>query len=316
MNERRRRRPGLPPGITTEPAADVTHDGAWLRLRAAPLRPPIAEASFVLTAVQIDNRINETIDGFELWVRADAVAAAERELGGYQREAATDGPPPPAPPSIDTGALGILAYLLVIWAVPFLQGQAPFGDRMLDVGRMQAGLILAGEWWRTFTALTLHADSGHIIANSAFGALFGIYVGRGLGSGVGWLLVLLAGAGGNALNAYMQASAFSSIGASTATFGALGLFAGVTWGRGEMRRGMGWRRNLAPLFAGFALVVWTGTGGENTDVAAHFTGFGCGAALGIAAARIPRPWLGLPAQIAAGAAGLALVAGAWRLALW
>ena len=47
-----------------------------------------------------------------------------------------------------------------------------------------------------------------------------------------------------------------------------------------LRRGSGWRRGVAPLFAGFALVVWTGTGGENTDVAAHFTGFGAGVALG------------------------------------
>lgn len=287
----------------------------WVRLHHAPVRPPVAEAAFVLTAVEIPNAVEEGVDGFELWVHPEDAARAESELQRYHQEEADVRPPPPATPPVDSGAAGIVGYLLVIWAIPFLQSQAPFGDAMLDAGRMQAGRVAMGEWWRTFTALTLHADSGHILSNSAFGALFGIYVGRALGSGVGWLLVLLAGAGGNAVNSLLQADGFSSIGASTATFGALGLFAGVTWARGEMRGGMGLRRGLAPLFAGFALVVWTGTGGENTDVAAHFTGFGCGALLGMVAARVPRAQLRPGLQGIAAGLALALVGLAWALAL-
>jgi membrane associated rhomboid family serine protease len=287
----------------------------WVRLREAAVRKPVAEAAFVLTAVQIDNRVTETIDGFELWVRAASAADAEAELADYREEQASQKPPAPPPKPLDSGALGILGYLLVIWSVPFLQGQAPFGRDMLNLGRMQAGLVQMGEWWRTFTALTLHADSGHILSNSVFGALFGIYIARGLGSGVSWLLVLLAGAGGNAINAWLQNDTFSSIGASTATFGALGLFAGLTWGRGEMTGGMGWRRSVAPLFAGFALVVWTGTGGENTDVAAHFTGFGCGVLLGIIASVVPRARLTLPVQLSCAVIAVALVLLAWSAAL-
>jgi Rhomboid family. len=141
-------------------------------------------------------------------------------------------------------------------------------------------------------------------------------VARGLGSGVGWLLVLLAGALGNGANALIQADAFRSIGASTATFAALGLFAAVAWVRGEIRRGRGWRRALAPLFAGFALVVWTGTGGENTDVAAHFTGFGAGVLLGALVGRLRRDLLAKPAlQLAAGGLALVVPALAWSIAL-
>lgn len=305
----------LPGGFPTRAPAAPALDG-WLCLRRAPVRAPIGEAAYVLTAMGIDHRIEETIEGFELWVRADRAADAEDELADYQDEAPLRAPPAPAPAPIDSGLFGVLGYLLVIWAVPFLQGQAAFGTRMLDAGRMQAALILNGEWWRTITPLTLHADSGHILANSAFGALFGVYVGRALGSGIGWLLVLLAGAGGNAVNAFLQDSAFSSIGASTGVFGALGLYAGVTWGRGEMRRGSDWRRSLAPLFAGFALVVWTGTGGENTDVGAHFTGFGCGALLGILAAVVPRGRLTAPLQAGSALVALGLLATAWWRALW
>jgi membrane associated rhomboid family serine protease len=292
------------------------NDPRWVCLRTEPARGPVAEAGFVLTAVQIDNVVRETVDGWTLWVHHDDAARAEAELRGYRHEAAEETAPPPPAPAVDKGFAGVAGFLLVIWAIPFLQGSAPFGDLMSEAGRNFAGLVRAGEWWRVVTALTLHADSGHILSNSAFGALFGIYVGRALGSGVGWLAILLAGAGGNAVNSLLiQADAFRSIGASTATFGALGVYAGCVWIRGEIRRGAGWRRAVAPLFAGFALVVWTGTGGENTDVAAHFTGFGCGVALGVAAGRLPRAVLALPVQILAGAGALALVALAWVTAL-
>mgnify|MGYP005844348313 CR=1 FL=1 len=310
------RPPGDPFGRPTRDPPGIAQPGNhWVRLRTSVPRKPIAEAAFVLTAVQIDNRIEETIEGFELWVRAAAVAEAEAELADYREEQAAQKAPEPPPEPVDSGALGILGYLLTIWAVPFLQGSAPFGADMLNVGRMQAGLVQMGEWWRTFTALTLHADSGHILSNSVFGAFFGIYIARGLGSGVGWLLVLIAGAGGNMINAWLQNDAFSSIGASTATFGALGLFSGLTWGRGEMSGGMGWRRSVAPLFAGFALVVWTGTGGENTDVAAHFTGFGCGVLLGIAASSVPRERLTLQVQLWSAAIAFTIVLLAWSAAL-
>lgn len=288
----------------------------WHAIRIGRHRGTLAEMGLVLTAVGIPHRLEERIEGWTLLVDEGHVAQALEELGDYQEEQSGEAPPPEIAPPVDDGRWGILGFLVVIWAVPYLQGEAPFGADMLRAGRMQAGLVEVGEWWRTITALTLHGDSGHILSNSAFGAFFGLYVARGLGSGVGWLLVLLAGALGNGANALIQADAFSSIGASTATFAALGLFAAVAWARGEIRRGSGWRRGVAPLFAGFALVVWTGTGGENTDVAAHFTGFGAGAVLGALSGQLPRDAFARPAlQLGAGALALALPVLAWRLAL-
>ena len=290
-------------------------DPHWTALHTGRRHATAVEMGLVLTAVGIPYRLEERIDGWTLLVAgADAHRAVE-ELAGYLDEQAEHAPPPPPAPAVDDGRWGVAGFLLVIWAVPFLQGQASFGADMLVAGRMHAGAVEAGEWWRTITALTLHGDAGHILSNSAFGAFFGLYVARGLGSGVGWLLVVLAGALGNGANALIQADAFRSIGASTATFGALGLFSAVAWVRGEIRRGSGWRRSLAPLFAGFALLVWTGTGGENTDVAAHLTGFAAGALLGAMAGRLPRAVLTLPAQLSAGTLALAAPALAWWLAL-
>ena len=288
----------------------------WQAVRAGRHAGTAAELKLVLTAVGIPHRLEEHVDGWTLYVEASRAHEAVEELGDYQDESAAEPAPVTVTAPLDDGRRGIAGFLIVIWAVPFLQGEAPFGGAMLEAGGMHAGRVEAGEWWRTLTALTLHGDSGHILSNSAFGAFFGLYVARGLGSGLGWLLVVLAGALGNGANALIQADAFRSIGASTATFAALGLFSAVAWARGEIRRGRGWRRALAPLLAGFALVVWTGTGGENTDVMAHFTGFGAGVVLGALAGRLPRETISGPAvQAGAGALALGLPVLAWWLAL-
>jgi membrane associated rhomboid family serine protease len=147
------------------------------------------------------------------------------------------------------------------------------------------------------------------VANSLFGALFGLFVGRYLGSGFGWLLVLISGALGNALNAWLRPEAFSSIGASTATFAALALGAAFVWRRGYFRGG-GLRRGFAPIFGGIALLAFTGIGGGRTDVIAHFAGFGVGLCAGLLAASFDIRRLGKSGQyISAGLAfGLLLLA--------
>jgi membrane associated rhomboid family serine protease len=75
------------------------------------------------------------------------------------------------------------------------------------------------------TALTLHADLAHVLSNALACLVFVTAVAWWLGPGVGTWLVLLAGAGGNALTALVHGPASVSGGASTAIFGALGILA-------------------------------------------------------------------------------------------
>lgn len=286
-------------------------DTAWICI-ARGARETLLEASLVLTAVSIDHRIEADDYTFVLLVPATLAARATSELQTYDHENRLLPAPAPSLFTIDSGWIGVLGYLLVIWMLPWLEANWAFAWR--EAGNMQAGLVRNGEWWRCITALTLHADLGHIIANSAFGAVFGLFVGRYLGSGFGWLLVLISGALGNGLNAWIQLDEFRSIGASTATFGALGLGAAYVWRRGYFK-GRGWRRGLTPVFAAIALLVYTGVGGENTDVVAHFMGFAAGVALGILAATFDVRRLGVSGQYLAGMAAVGLVTLAWRLAL-
>jgi hypothetical protein len=75
-------------------------------------------------------------------------------------------------------------------------------------------------------------------------------------------------------------------------------------------------RNASALVAGLALLAFTGTGGENTDILAHFAGFLVGAATGALCARLPMPPPGRSGvQLSAGLAALGLLALAWTLAL-
>src|SRR5204863_362939 len=103
-----------------------------------------------------------------------------------------------------------------------IPGRSPRSIRF-ERGGADAERIVAGEWWRTVTALTLHADAPHVIGNAGASAVLVGAVGHQLGPGVGLCVLLLAGAGGNALTAAAHGTHHDSVGASTAMFGAIGI---------------------------------------------------------------------------------------------
>jgi len=175
-------------------------------------------------------------------------------------------------------------------------------------------LIRAGEWWRTVTALTLHSGLQHLAGNLAFGIMFGLFAGRLLGSGVAWLAIVVAAATGNALNTLLLDSAHRAIGASTAVFAALGLVTGFVW-RGKLMAQDRWPYRLGPIVGGFALLMYTGTGGENTDIGAHLMGFLCGLAAGMLLTAARDHLASRRLQLVCGFGAIALIGGAWLVAI-
>jgi membrane associated rhomboid family serine protease len=173
--------------------------------------------------------------------------------------------------------------------------------------------MLDGEWWRAVTALTLHADARHLLGNAVSGVLLVTAVCRQLGPGLGLWLLLLAGAGGNAITAAAHGGNHVSVGASTALFGALGLLAALRIAPGRV--GTRARRAWVVGAASLLLLALFGVGPE-ADILAHLFGFLVGGGLGLlttrALLRLPPP----PAQwVLLGLAGLT-VAGAWVVALF
>jgi rhomboid protease GluP len=181
-------------------------------------------------------------------------------------------------------------------------------------GSADAHKISNGEIWRTVTALTLHADIAHAASNAAAIAVFFGAASSMLGVGLGGALILMAGAGANLANAFLQGSPHVSVGASTSVFGAVGLLGGVgAIVRG--RRALSGRRAWLPIAAALALFGMLGTGGERVDVGAHLLGLLVGSVLGIVIAFVaPRP-LGFRIQWTCGGAAVAVLIYCWILAL-
>jgi rhomboid protease GluP len=276
-------------------------------------RPSCQERAFMLHAVGIASQLVPDGRYWMLLVQAADAPAATAQLRRYdfenpprRRAAELEAPYPGA-------WLGSAGYAAVMLLVGYLAGASAFNADWLASGALLTGAVRHGEIFRAVTALTLHLDVGHLLANLGFGVVFGLLAGQILGPGVAWVSILAAAAAANLLNAFIQPEMHASVGASTAVFATLGMLAGLEWRRRSSapeRRAQRW----APLVAGVFLLAFTGTGGEHTDVLAHLTGFVMGAAAGVAHAawRVPR---GRSAQLAAGLASLIAVGGAWAMAL-
>jgi membrane associated rhomboid family serine protease len=182
------------------------------------------------------------------------------------------------------------------------------------VGSGVAGSIVHGQWWRAVTALTLHSDFMHVTANALSFILFLSALGRWLGGGVALLATLLAGIAGNLLTAYVYGSPHNVVGASTATFAALGLLAGLQFIRRYSARTVGrGKRAFLAVAASLGILAMLGAG-ERVDMLAHATGLGFGLGFGLLLGRFVRRVLGVRVQAICLFATAATVAGAWLLA--
>ncbi|MEP6664313.1 MAG: rhomboid family intramembrane serine protease, partial [Verrucomicrobiota bacterium] len=116
---------------------------------------------------------------------------------------------------------GGIAPCLLFVAI-FLLSETP-GSSLKTAGLMDSKAVSAGQWWRLFTAICLHGDTAHLIANVTTGfILFGMAMAR-YGAGLALLASYLAGAGGNFAGYFLYSEMHRSLGASGMIMGALGL---------------------------------------------------------------------------------------------
>lgn len=278
-------------------------------------RARCAERALVLTAVDIAAEIRFDGAEFILCVLDQDAARALTHLRQYDRENVPAPPPPPAPRLYDHAWIGAALYVAVLLVVAFAISNGWGRTDAFELGALDAGRVQGGQWWRAWTALTLHLSANHLLSNLGGGVWFGYLAARQLGSGMAWLLIVTGAALANGLEAQWGPADYRSVGASTAVFTALGLMAAHSWwARRPLRQSRA--RRWAPLVAGAVLLGWLGTAGEGTDIIAHLLGFlvGClfGAVTGFrsvahALDRVPQ-WF-------AGVVALASIAAAWVFAL-
>jgi len=286
---------------------------AGTAVRVTADRRRIDEWATVLAAAGIPYRSRSRLDGWALIVAARDADAALETLDAYDRENRVETPEArraAVAPIRGAASVGAIVGLALI---AFFAVSGPRADRSAWFvrGGASAERIVAGEWWRTVTALTLHADAPHVVSNAAASAVLIGAVSYQFGPGVGLWLVLLAGIGGNALTAIVRGAHYESVGASTALFGAIGILAATqAMARGRLPLA---RKRWRVIAASLALLALLGAG-PDADLVAHLFGLLIGGGLGLVAALVG-PWPLRPLTQWALAVGVGLfVTGAWRLA--
>ena len=200
-------------------------------------------------------------------------------------------------------------YLASIYAI-----NAAHDHALRTVGELDSAATRAGQWWRTFTAVSLHADLAHLSSNLVIGCvLLGLAMAR-YGVGGTLLAAYLAGVAGNLAGLGFYPRPYHGLGASGMVMGALGLLAVhsvADWRRSGPLTKPFWRG----LLAGALLFVLLGLD-PHTDVLAHTGGFIAGAVLGVLLGggsehRRPRP----AADLTACGVTIGLMAWSWWRAL-
>ncbi|MES2921962.1 MAG: rhomboid family intramembrane serine protease [Verrucomicrobiota bacterium] len=268
----------------------ITETEEWVQVGHYPTLEQAYDHGLVILAMGESCQVTEAATPGEFDLHAEALPAGRIsvELDAYGKDAALPVARSPIAGEWTRHSPG-WAYcgnwMIVLMAVFYWQGQ----DSTLveRAAASNVGLIERGEWWRPFTALFLHADLGHLVGNLLSGLVFGTLVSRMIGPLLGWALILGCGTLGNIVTSRLTyPEAFTSIGASSAVFAALGILSGL--GVAETLRDrarLPWLRISAPFLAGLILLGWLGGGGghgTNTDVLGHVFGFSTGLVAGVA----------------------------------
>lgn len=150
---------------------------------------------------------------------------------------------------------------------------------MVEAGVLAQTVRSADEWWRLFTAVTLHRDIAHLASNLVSGTLLlGLGMARhGVGPGLlgPWLAAVLA----NLAALFVYGPDYRSLGASGMVLAALGVLT-ITGAREAFRRQPGWKPLFATLSAGLMIFVLTGSN-PASDLVVHLGGFVFGLGAGL-----------------------------------
>ncbi len=271
----------------------------------------VHDYSLVLSSESIEHWLEQRRSRYLIVIHEDDQLRARQALRSYLKENRFRNRDYGDPPELRWRASPLL-FITIPAGAWFAVGLLPTGAWLERRGIAQAGQILDGDWWRCVTALTLHADEGHLAGNLVSGYFLMALLRARLPIGSMMLSLTLVAASANFLVAAASDPMRSSRGFSTVVFAALGLAAALET---KLSRPESWKeiRRMGPLIAALFIAVFTGVG-ENADIKAHFFGFGLGALWGLL---LPYVWLragGWATQGALVAATYTIFSWCWRLA--
>ena len=243
----------------------------------------IKDFSLVLSSQRISHVVlQNSLGPWELFVYEDDVYAAETQIALYKQEN----------PDWDkeTVALPMLrpsTQPLWFLFIPVLCTFFQFSNYGVEnFGIADASRILKGEWWRLFTAQTLHSSNYHLVSNLLTGYFVFSLISFKMPLARIAPFIVLAAALANLETAFLMKNYFS-LGFSSTVFAGLGALATL-----EVRvlKRENFSRRIVPWFAVFLLAVFLGIGDETSkvDIPGHFFGLIMGAIAGFAP---PKKWL-------------------------
>lgn len=317
-------------------AAEVPNEAV---VRASPDRGQAESWTLVLQAMDIPHRVVPTDVGFVVTVPPQMVARAIAALDAQDKEVEeTPKLPDSAPPDHGPSYVGIAMSitLLAFFVVAGPRSSADTFGWFRHGSAIAEAIVRRHEIWRAVTALTLHADAMHVAGNTVATLVFVTALGRWLGGGLALAATLFCGAMGNLLAAYVYGSSHNVVGASTATFAALGVLGGLQFVRRFRMPAVGrMRRALLGIAGALGLLAMLGIGsdlvpdasrvvdvvgpakpsvGGQTDVVGHAMGLGFGLAVGVLSGFLLKRPVRLLGQGIALLVTVATLVGAWLLA--
>ncbi|MBW2658668.1 MAG: rhomboid family intramembrane serine protease [Deltaproteobacteria bacterium] len=237
--------------------------------------------SLILSAVDIPYRINAGDDNtFEFVVPASLKERALYEIASYEQENRDWPPPPPAAPAFAPSfkamsflVIGSLIFIFSLsgdWHPESVYFQRGAGD--------SSAILLGGEYYRLITALMLHADIVHLMGNCFLGGFLLHFYFKLTGNGLGLFAMLLTATIANFINVLVHGQGHHFVGFSTAVFSVIGILCTLGYIRSRSIINL---HLFMPIMAGVALLAMLGSGGERTDIGAHFFGLAVGLAGGL-----------------------------------
>ena len=186
----------------------------------------VMACSLVLSSVGISHRVAGTTGRLLLQVNAEDLHAARYEIDAYQAENA-NWPPKPnnslktyepllQPPTLLLiGSLALFYTVTGPWSADSFWFSGGAGDAVK--------ILQHHEYYRLVTALTLHADTSHLLGNCFFGGFLFHFFCRLTGNGLGLFAMLVTAALGNYINVLVHGHNHLFVGFSTAVFAVIGM---------------------------------------------------------------------------------------------
>lgn len=173
--------------------------------------------------------------------------------------------------------LALAVACVTVFALAMQGDDAGSRSRLLEFGAIDATRVNRGEHWRLFSAIFLHFDAAHLLANLSMLLIVGPPLAHQIGPRRFLMVFVASGVGANVVSHLFAPVVGLKAGASGAIAGVLGGLGGLALRPGTRTRRKNWQ-TLGALAAMYGFLIGFGPGRDNV---AHVAGLILGVAIAL-----------------------------------